>query len=516
MRNRRADMGRLLLVVGGLALPLLLPWGAWSQAPPAQSGLTVSVALNRTAYLFTGPPEAIQVTVAVQNVSGGPLIVAKSLTAEVLHRTLTFLDPDGHPIVANDFGAGEHEGPPPPVLLVGDELVQVDPVVVLPPNASFTVTIPDARTFFTFTKPGTYRVTAAVPARIYPAVFRTGEDGTPYAKLETATFGGGLFSNTVEFFLVADADGDGYVFPVPDARISARTVADCHDQNALISPGATEIPNDGLDNDCNPATPDVPVVAPGTIQVLAEQHTVGAGSAPPVNKGPIPTLPVRVYTKAAGGCAAGLGFAPKDFKSIWLSCLPQATAVTSATGQATLALPPGSYLVLGQYDPPGGPAGDEVYPGKNVDGLVSGAGHTVKLKVILKSNGKAAAGQITVLTGTLLEITEPMFVEWDGTQELYPFIFETVGDWQVTTAISPPPGFVANTPSLTTLVNTALKAAQFTITDVGSSWVPTDVTYTIVHKKKTKTVKNKIGVKLTTRLAKEKGLTVWGAPLVAP
>ena len=142
-------------------------------------------------------------------------------------------------------------------------------------------------------------------------------------------------------------------------------------------------------------------------------------------------------------------------------------------------------------------------------------GQAVKLKVILKSNGKAAAGQITVLTGTLLEITEPMFVEWDGTQELYPFIFETVGDWQVTTAISPPPGFVANTPSLTTLVNTALKAAQFTITDVGSSWVPTTVTYTIVHKKKTKTVKNKIGVKLTKRLAQMKGLTVWGAPLVA-
>jgi hypothetical protein len=75
---------------------------------------------------------------------------------------------------------------------------------------------------------------------------------------------------------------------------------------------------------------------------------------------------------------------------------------------------------------------------------------------------------------------------------------------------------VANTPSLTTVVNTTLKAAQFTITDVGSSWVPTTVTYTIVHKKKTKTIKNKIGVKLTKELAKKKNLSIWGTALVAP
>ncbi len=37
---------------------------------------------------------------------------------------------------------------------------------------------------------------------------------------------------------------------------------------------------------------------------------------------------------------------------------------------------------------------------------------------------------------------------WDDTEQAYPFIFETVGDWGVTTSVEPPEGFEADYDSL--------------------------------------------------------------------
>jgi hypothetical protein len=41
--------------------------------------------------------------------------------------------------------------------------------------------------------------------------------------------------------LIADVDGDGATKP-----------ADCDDHNAGIRPGATDVPENGLDEDCKP------------------------------------------------------------------------------------------------------------------------------------------------------------------------------------------------------------------------------------------------------------------------
>ena len=54
------------------------------------------------------------------------------------------------------------------------------------------------------------------------------------------------------------------------------------------------------------------------------------------------------------------------------------------------------------------------------------------------------------------------------------------------------------------------EAVQFTITDVGSKWEETEVTYAVTHKGKTKKIKKKIGVKLSEKLAQQKGVGVWG------
>ena len=89
-------------------------------------------------------------------------------------------------------------------------------------------------------------------------------------------------------------------------------------------------------------------------------------------------------------------------------------------------------------------------------------------------------------------------------------MFDSLGDWTVSTSVSPPEGFVADYDNLSEEVDTELEAVQFTITDIGSDWVDTECVHEITHKGKKEKVKSKIGVKLSKKLAKKKGLTIFG------
>ena len=93
-----------------------------------------------------------------------------------------------------------------------------------------------------------------------------------------------------------------------------------------------------------------------------------------------------------------------------------------------------------------------------------------------------------------------------GSQELYPFVFEAVGDWEVSTAVAPPEGFVSDYDSLAEQVVNEIEAVQFTITDIGSDWVPTQAKHTVSHGGRRQVILSRVGVRLASDLAQQKGL----------
>jgi hypothetical protein len=252
--------------------------------------------------------------------------------------------------------------------------------------------------------------------------------------------------------------------------------------------------------------------------VKFDKYTVGFGAKPVCTKEPIEDgVQLRLYSKARGSCAAGYGISWCHYPEIWngkpqFAPCPYAASALTVNGKAVFYdVPSGDYLVIGEYkykDSKGGP--QTVYIGSCVGSLPKATVVTEHLYIIQSAAGRVFPCLSQIISGSELQMIQPEYVEWSGTQEVYPFVFESTGDWTVTTSVQPPQGFVANNKSLTTDVNDSLKAVQFTVTDVGSKWKPTKVKHKIKHKGKTKDIEKEIGIKLTPELAKKKGVGIYG------
>jgi hypothetical protein len=249
-------------------------------------------------------------------------------------------------------------------------------------------------------------------------------------------------------------------------------------------------------------------VGDGTLVLQADKHTVGPGPKPEVKKEPINGMTVRAFNTA---CTS------KYYSNTWQNyplmwddtrCPAVESDLTNSTGKVSLSLPPGNYIAFGYY--PDGQESKYIYPGVSVGSISTGEVKNKYLQVIQTSVGKSLPGKTTKLTGSELLVIEPENVEWSGTVELYPFVFQSVGDWAVSTAVAPPAGFVADYKELSTVVNNQIQALQFTEKDVGSDWVSTKVKHSIKHNGKTTTLDSKIGIKLSKELAKKKGISEFG------
>jgi hypothetical protein len=623
---------------------------AVAQSPPdikVGLSLTGSQSPDRLLYLMG---DQIPIVLSFQN-RGGEEITSKGFRTKPFHLFLIFTGPDGRGIISQKFEEGStgDDAPPPPVIPVEViqgtvELLQVEPVEKVSAGWELTVTLPNAQAYYALSNPGNYSVKAVIPMRTYLGIDQT-IDSVDYSEIDQYKWKGALQSNTEYFTLAGDKDNDGYSYPeamspynaLPDCndndanehpnqiwykdsdndgysdgtmdttscirpfgyKVASELIAltgDCDDNNPNRNPGKTEIPCNGVDDDCSPATPDVaaPLLASpangatnvsttptlswnavscattyglqvakdssfsaaaivvnqsgitsasytlatplsngttyywrvnaknagetsswslvwsftaggptGNIVVKAVKYTIALGNHPLVTTSPIVGMPVRVFAKSPGSCAAKCGIISwPHYKEIWNNCPIVASGTTNASGQVTLSVPPGTYIVIGKYS--------EIYVADNVFGLKVGETKKAFLPFMVIATGKGLSCKYSQQTGSNLLIIEPEHVEWDGAQELYPLVFQSEGDWTVETSVAPPKGFVADYGSLSANVNTSLKSVQFTLTDVGGKWVDTQVKHRIKHKGKWKTLSTKIGVKLSEKLARQKGLTIFG------
>ncbi len=298
--------------------------------------------------------------------------------------------------------------------------------------------------------------------------------------------------------------------PVATATDDCGAATVTHDAPASFPTGTTTVTFEAED-DCgnvSTATLDVTVEGGGAaIEVHALRYVLGRGRWPIFTKEPIVGAQVCAYERSRGSC-------PWDEcryhlfsynRCVVNNCAPVACGVTDANGWATLNVPPGNYIVIAEDlsglllpDPLGWLVGD----------LDCGETAYAPLRQIVRADGRRIACIISRLIGSELLVIQPEEMLWDGEEQVYPFVFESVGAWDVTVSVEPPDGFVPDVSELSDTVINEDSALQFTITELGSDLLPTDTRFEIEHDGRFYDVSGKVNISLTSRYARQRGFNV--------
>ena len=192
-----------LLIVLVLIAPLWIGSNSEAQQPP----ISVSVAATGTVFQ---PEVPIPINITLKNSSGGALTVPRDFLDRAFHLLLTFTDPAGNTILADEAYTSTSGTPgPPPVIPVGDELVQVEPVVLLPSDWVKVIQIPNARTFYSLACGGDYQIRLSLPLKTYTWVGSGTRPASDFVGLDDPSFSQQIYelaSNAAQFTLNAPAD----------------------------------------------------------------------------------------------------------------------------------------------------------------------------------------------------------------------------------------------------------------------------------------------------------------------
>ena len=448
-------MKKAIKFTGWALVLMIVPLMLFTSAMAQESPIKITLVSDKTSY---GPDDPIWIQVRVSNVSENDVISRYGFFDKDFHLSITFIDPNGNPITTRFSGVAADEGGPP-YRYKGYDAIPVQIIPPLPdPNGEKISIMNDARHYYDLTSTGWYTAEVRVPLETFTE-YEAAHDGLFLAPL--------------------DDTGRQAYSPLRSNKIRFEITS--------LEPGQKS-----------------------SIKVNVSLLKIGGGSHPGATKTALGGTQVKLIRKSV----IPEEYYPINFKSyslIWQLDPAFSKLTNQTTGIATFdQVPQDDYVVLALYNESqdfrhmGSPIGAD-----DPDWLTE-VPIEKNLMVIEKEKGNKVPGKTKKLKGSELLITEPEYVTWDSTQETYPFIFESVGDWGVVTQVIPPEGFVADHDSLEAEVVNELEAVQFTVTDVGSAWKPSKVKYKITHKKKKKDITSEIGVRLNPQLAQEKGISIWG------
>jgi hypothetical protein len=149
------------------------------------------------------------------------------------------------------------------------------------------------------------------------------------------------------------------------------------------------------------------------------------------------------------------------------SCVSESSGLCKAGNETD-----GDHLMIVKYADTSGKTayiGSPISTGDYVNGTAEK--EMAVIKTILKDGSiKLSAGKTSVVTGSMLEIVSPAYMNWESTTEYYPFVFTSDSDWTVDLCLEVPEGYqiVEGEDCVKTLVAGETVAVLFTVQEVGS------------------------------------------------